>query len=71
MCIRDRPIPTTQQNLILNKLPNETDSIISGLVDFQTEDFYTYKDSESDNYQIENKFKYNEKIYFKANKCEK
>ncbi len=63
-------IPTAEHNLTINKVPNSTDSIIYGYAEFETEEFYTFENSDTSDYKIDNKFKYLEKIYFKANRCQ-
>ena len=64
-------LPVVSQNLVLSKLPFEETDIIHGYLEFQTDEFYIFKDEFTENPKVETKGKYNSKIYFKASYCSK
>ena len=67
-------IPTSNQKLVLSKIPNDDKDIIYGYLEFKTKEFYTFENGEYgeiENPKVENKIHYDMKVFFKASKCKK
>lgn len=67
-------IPTSKSKVILSKMPNlKIDEEIFGYLEFQTNEFYTFENSNQPESEIkvENRIKIYKEIYFKSTRCSK